>query len=151
MSITAASKQYAESKVRRSPALRCKLFVYARMKCKTLRWFCITPFGRPVEPDVYRMYARLLGSIFRFKSLLGTAESKASILSKATLFSVRASARFSSFVTIAIANEFKNRMGDLVGSRVQFRVGPFVIRGLDGDPRGIFSDLSFKAFRNRLL
>ncbi len=49
-----------------------------------------------------------------------------------------------------IANEFENHMGDLVGSRVQFRVGPFVIRGLDGDPRGIFSDLSFKAFRNRL-
>ena len=26
--------------------------------CRTFRWLCITPFGRPVEPDVKRTYAR---------------------------------------------------------------------------------------------
>ena len=53
MSMTAASTLQDERRVSRSSAPRWRLFVYAPMKCRTLRWFWTTPFGRPVEPEVY--------------------------------------------------------------------------------------------------
>src|SRR5882672_2171455 len=41
--------------------------------------------------------------------------------------------------------------GQLVSAPVQFRIGPFMSRSLDGDVVWIFPDLTFKAIADRLL
>src|SRR4051812_43484805 len=57
MSMHAASRQYEAIIARQSPLRIFNAFEYAAMKRVTFPQVCITPFGLPVEPEVYSTYA----------------------------------------------------------------------------------------------
>ena len=61
MSDTDAPKLGDESSVIRSSGPIARPLASFHMLCRRFRWLCITPFGRPVEPDVKRTYARSPG------------------------------------------------------------------------------------------
>ena len=53
-----------------------------------------------------------------------------------------------SFFTVS--TESQNRLGDVINSRVQVFVSPFVVLTLDGKPFGVLRDLAGKPIGNRL-